>query len=169
MREDSTTRKDSALVVLSNIAYRLLLLTYPARFRREYGPHMAQAFRDCCLRALHQTGPPGVLRLWSLTLVDWLKSVIEQPARVTCPKYIYPHIGWASSWAPRPCLRPLQRRCLQAVCTMPATGPTDPFFQTVSMILFWRMLISVGIAGLNARMAKSGRRLPRADPECWVV
>jgi hypothetical protein len=39
---------------------------------------MAQTFRDCCLRLFHDAGPAGLLRLWSLTLSDWLTFIIEQ-------------------------------------------------------------------------------------------
>ncbi|OGO37121.1 MAG: hypothetical protein A2W35_07280 [Chloroflexi bacterium RBG_16_57_11] len=63
MSDISTTRRDPGLVALSNVIFRLLLFAYPARFRCEYGPHLAQTFRECCLRALRQAGPPGMLRL----------------------------------------------------------------------------------------------------------
>jgi hypothetical protein len=61
---------DPALVTFSALTYRLLLMFYPTRFRREYGPHMAQVFRDCCLKTYRQYGPPGMLSLWALTLFD---------------------------------------------------------------------------------------------------
>jgi hypothetical protein len=66
------------LVALSLTAYRLLLAFYPTHFRREYGSHMAQVFRDNCRRSYRQSGPPGMLALWALTLFDWFKSVIEE-------------------------------------------------------------------------------------------
>jgi len=72
------TTTDPGLVSLSTNTYRLLLTFYPNRFRREYGSHMAQVFRDCCLHTYRQSGPPGMLALWALTLFDWFKTVIEE-------------------------------------------------------------------------------------------
>jgi hypothetical protein len=72
------TPNDPGLVTLSAATYRLLLTFYPARFRREYGPHMAQVFRDCCLNTYRQSGPPGMFALWALTLFDWFKTVLEE-------------------------------------------------------------------------------------------
>jgi hypothetical protein len=72
------TSTESGLVTLSTTAYRLLLTFYPSRFRREYGPDMAQVFRDCCLKTYRQSGLPGMLSLWALTLFDWFKTVLEE-------------------------------------------------------------------------------------------
>ena len=72
------TTSDPGLVTLSTSTYRLLLTFYPTRFRRAYGSHMAQVFRDCCLKTYRQSGPPGMLALWALTLFDWFKTVIEE-------------------------------------------------------------------------------------------
>jgi hypothetical protein len=58
--------------------YETLLKTYPSGFRHEYGPHMAQVFRDCCLRTYHLSGLPGILSLWTHTLLDYFKSVVEE-------------------------------------------------------------------------------------------
>lgn len=71
-------KSDPGLVALSTAAYRLLLKFYPNRFQREYGPHMVQVFRDCCLKSYRHSGPPGMLSLWALTLFDWFKTVIEE-------------------------------------------------------------------------------------------
>lgn len=69
---------DPGLVTISAAVYCLLLIFYPTRFRRDYGPHMAQVFHDCCLKTYHQSGPPGMFAFWASTLVDWFKPVIEQ-------------------------------------------------------------------------------------------
>ena len=69
---------DPGVITLSLFCYRLLLLFFPARFRREYGHHMAQVFRDCCLKTYRMTGFPGMFSLWVLTLFDFLKTVIEE-------------------------------------------------------------------------------------------
>lgn len=65
----------------SDRVYRLLLHTYPAGFRSEYGPLMAQAFRDSCGAALRRSGPSGLAALWLHTVVDWAHSASEQHVR----------------------------------------------------------------------------------------
>jgi hypothetical protein len=70
--------KEPSPISLSLSIYQLLIATYPAGFRREYGPHMAQVFRDYSLRVYRLDGTPGLLRLWILTLLDYLKSVVEE-------------------------------------------------------------------------------------------
>jgi hypothetical protein len=39
---------------------------------------MAEVFRDCCLRAFRRGGPNGMARLWLVTLLDLMHSVLEQ-------------------------------------------------------------------------------------------
>jgi hypothetical protein len=39
---------------------------------------MAQVFRDCILRSYRLDGLPGMLNLWTLTLLDYIKSVVEE-------------------------------------------------------------------------------------------
>jgi Clp amino terminal domain, pathogenicity island component len=63
------------LVRASTRVYRLLLLAYPRRFRREYGADMAQVFADSGRDALRCRGVPGLLRLWVDTLFDLLTTV----------------------------------------------------------------------------------------------
>jgi hypothetical protein len=72
------TPSDPAHIAFSTAIYRLLLTFYPPPFQREYGPHMAQVFRDSCLRTYRHPGPPGLLSLWVLTIWDWFKTVIEE-------------------------------------------------------------------------------------------
>ena len=69
---------DPPPVSLSVSLYSMLLATYPTGFRHEYGPHMAQVFRDYCLRSYRLDGLPGMLNLWTLTLLDYFKSVVEE-------------------------------------------------------------------------------------------
>jgi hypothetical protein len=69
---------DPSPVAYSVSLYGLLLRAYPSGFRHEYGPHMAQVFRDCLLSSYHHEGLPGVLSLWLLTLIDYIKSVLEE-------------------------------------------------------------------------------------------
>ena len=69
---------DPKLISFSTSVYRTLLAFYPPRFKQEYGTHMVQVFRDCCLKTYSQFGTRGMLRLWAFTLFDWLKTVIEE-------------------------------------------------------------------------------------------
>ena len=73
-------RKSVEVLILgwSVRVYRALLRAYPSRFQQEYGPHMLQVFRDCCVKASHQGRTNGMARLWAITLVDFLRSVFEQ-------------------------------------------------------------------------------------------
>ena len=58
--------------------YRLLLVAYPARFRREYGAPMLQVFRDCCREAERQRGARGIAWLWLATLCDLVKTAFVE-------------------------------------------------------------------------------------------
>jgi hypothetical protein len=60
----------SGLLAACDRLYRTFLLAYPRAFRREFGPHMAQAFRDCCRQAQGERGAVGILILWVPTLRD---------------------------------------------------------------------------------------------------
>lgn len=59
------------LLAISDRLYSLLLIGYPASFRRRFGSEMAQVFRDCA-RDASQHG--GLLRLWIRTLGDFLTT-----------------------------------------------------------------------------------------------
>jgi hypothetical protein len=74
----NSNSKDPSAVSFSTSIYGLLLATYPSGFRHEYGPHMAQVFRDCTLRSYRLEGLPGLLDLWIHTLLDYFKSVVEE-------------------------------------------------------------------------------------------
>jgi hypothetical protein len=50
--------------------FQVSLLAYPREFRREYGPHMAQLFRDCHRDEHRDHGALGVGRLWVHTFFD---------------------------------------------------------------------------------------------------
>jgi hypothetical protein len=72
---------DINLITFSVRVYQLLLNAYPAKFQQEYGLHMAQVFQDCCLRTVRQGGANGMLKLWTITLLDLLQSVISEHAQ----------------------------------------------------------------------------------------
>ena len=95
---------DIVPVALSVKVYRLLLNAYPSRFQQEYGSHMLQVFEDCCLRAVRQGGTIGMARLWAVTLLDLIQSVISEHAEkeVEMKKEMKPEdirrSGWALIW-----------------------------------------------------------------------
>ena len=66
------------VVVLSVKVYRALLVAYPTAFQQEYGPHMIEVFRDCCLRAFKQNGRKGIVKLWGITLLDFIESLVTE-------------------------------------------------------------------------------------------
>lgn len=77
------TFSSERLMIISERLYRLLLLAYPAEFRRAYFREMIQTFRDCCREALQQRGQWGVLRLWGLVLYDLVTTAFTEHVR-TC-------------------------------------------------------------------------------------
>jgi hypothetical protein len=73
-----TGTNDRFPITFSLSIYRFLLAVYPKEFRQEYGADMLQVFRDCMLRAYGQDGAFGVFRLWALTLLDLVVSMVEE-------------------------------------------------------------------------------------------
>ncbi|HBE29606.1 MAG TPA: Stp1/IreP family PP2C-type Ser/Thr phosphatase [Ktedonobacter sp.] len=55
--------------------YRLLLLSYPAKFRQRYGYEMLQTFRCYRQELLQRDDKWGVARLWSFVAYDLAKTV----------------------------------------------------------------------------------------------
>jgi hypothetical protein len=72
------TANEPRSLILSARLYQALLVVYPSEFRQAYGSPMLQVFRDCCRRALGETGPAGLLALWARTLLDTLQTAIEE-------------------------------------------------------------------------------------------
>jgi hypothetical protein len=68
----------SPAITWSMRLYRMLLAAYPASFRREYGPHMAQVFHDCCREAQARRGASGIFRLWLPTLGDLTVTALAE-------------------------------------------------------------------------------------------
>lgn len=62
-------------LALLNRMYALLLLAYPAEFRREYGREMRQVVKDSCYDSYSQNGYRGMFRLWGRFFFDLIKSV----------------------------------------------------------------------------------------------
>jgi hypothetical protein len=62
-------------LAVSDRLYKLMLMVYPAEFRREYEREMAQVFRDCCRQQRQQDGKLGLARLWVRMFLDLLRTV----------------------------------------------------------------------------------------------
>ena len=58
------------ILSIGDRAYRALLYVYPVAHRHEYGPWMAQLFRDLCRDAVQRDGAFGLVELWIRTLLD---------------------------------------------------------------------------------------------------
>lgn len=63
---------------ISQRAFARLLLLYPREYRQEYGPLMAQLFKDCSREAIGQHGGSALLALWASTLLDLFKTAFEE-------------------------------------------------------------------------------------------
>lgn len=74
-RQEAT---ESNLLRLSGRVYELLILVYPAQFRREYSGQMAQVFRDETRAVLHNDGVDGLIGWWALTLFDLIVTAFEE-------------------------------------------------------------------------------------------
>jgi hypothetical protein len=75
------TRQVPGIIAFSDRLYRLLLWLYPADHRREYGPLMAQVFRDQCRTAYLREGALGVLWMWFPLVVDLTVTLVEEHRR----------------------------------------------------------------------------------------
>lgn len=65
-------------LILSTRLYQALLAVYPSEFRHAYGGPMLQVFRDSSQRALRESGAAGLLSLWSRTMLDTVKTALEE-------------------------------------------------------------------------------------------
>ena len=88
--------RNSKLLAFSNMIYGLLLYAYPASFRREYGYHMAQLFRDDTRRTLRECGLAALISLWFLVLFDLGKTVVAEHIWEVVPKSIEKLAPWSA-------------------------------------------------------------------------
>jgi len=65
---------DSKAVAFSGRLFQRLLAAYPKEHRREYGPAMAQLFRDQCRDAWRDGRTWGLTVLWLRVLPDLIKT-----------------------------------------------------------------------------------------------
>jgi len=71
-------RRQLSRLPVSQHFYALLLKAYPAEFRREYGPHMAQVFRDCSRAADSHKKPVVLMHFWLVTVLDLAKTAPKE-------------------------------------------------------------------------------------------
>ena len=76
-------RRDDPATIWSTRLFQMLLILYPASFRRDYGREMTLVFRDTCRQIQHRQGVVGLLELWLTTIVDLFSTaLIERLAEV---------------------------------------------------------------------------------------
>ncbi len=154
---------DPQMVNISNWAYALLLVFYPTPFRREYGSQMAQVFRDCCLKTHRQSGLPGLLSLWTLTLFDWLKTVLEEQTQrgteMTREKFIR-LTGWGMILSGVSLLLGFLASNMDAVLGRTLMGREVGRYEVISnvLILAGSLLLVFGFIGLLLRYGKQSGR-----------
>jgi len=54
--------------------FQMSLRAYPRDFRRDYGTHMTQLFRDCWRDEQRNHGAAGIARLWFRTVLDIVRT-----------------------------------------------------------------------------------------------
>jgi len=85
---------DSRAVALSGRLFQRLLAAYPQDHRRDYGPAMAQLFRDQCRDAWGEGRGWGLTGLWLRVLPDLIKtSVLEHVSSLKERKTMLERIG----------------------------------------------------------------------------
>jgi len=92
---------ENPIVAISVKVYRALLVAYPTKFQQEYGSHMLQVFRDCCLRTFHHSGTNAMFRLWVMTILDIVQSVVSEHAHkeIEMKKEMKPRDIRMAGWA----------------------------------------------------------------------
>lgn len=68
---------------LSAQVYATLLIVYPAEFRRDYGRHMLQVFRDLSRDTYRERGAWGLTIWWAVALFDLLRAALAEHRKVS--------------------------------------------------------------------------------------
>jgi hypothetical protein len=168
----STT--DPFRISISLAVYRLLLHLYPRAFRQQYGPHMAQVFRDWSLNTLRHSGTPGLAWLWAITLFDLAKTAAEEHfqriTEMTRAKFIRLG-GWGLSLGSLTLILAINigsdnvRGFLYRQFGTPTTAESYNQFRLLSDLVpgfltaLALFMITAGILGYQARYGKSGSGL----------
>ena len=143
---------DLPFVAFSVKVYQMLLIAYPTKFQQEYGLQMVQVFQDCCLRALRQGGTNRMVKLWAVTLLDLIQSVLSEHAHkeIEMKKEMKPEIrmaGWALIWGAVTFII-----SLFSLLMGDRTG-TSPFFALSGLLMIFVSppLLLVGLLGVRNR------------------
>ena len=143
------------IVKFSVRVYQILLFAYPTKFQYEYGSQMVQVFQDCCLRALRQDGTNGMLKLWAITLLDLIQSVLSEHAQkeIEMKKEMKPEdirmAGWALIWGAATFVI-----SLFSLLMGDRTGNlTSPFFALSGLLMIFAVppLLVIGMLGVRNR------------------
>jgi hypothetical protein len=92
-----TDPRASRLLAVSERVYHALLVLYPADFRRDYGQHMMQVFRDVCRDTYRQRGAAGLVTWWAEALFDLLQTALAERRKVNFTMSQAKFIQW-SGW-----------------------------------------------------------------------
>ncbi len=147
-------RAELPIVAFSVKVYRALLLAYPTRFQQEYGSDMAQVFQDCCLRTLRQGGMNGMVRLWAVTLLDLVQSVISEHTQkeTDMKKDDFVRLGGWSLMVGAIAFLPGAIGMLWNEYSQYTINWNSPPMQVLTFAVFWApILLAVGMMGLQAR------------------
>src|ERR1035437_8945743 len=94
MKLPMPTPSENKAVILSQKLYQRLLAAYPKTHRQEYGPAMAQLFRDQSRDAWRESRGWGLTKLWLRVLPDLVKtSVLEHLSTLKGRKSMIERIG----------------------------------------------------------------------------
>ena len=147
---------DDPIIRVSVRVYQVLLVAYPTRFQQEFGSHMVQVFRDCCLRAFRQNGTNGMLKLWALTLFDLLRSLIEEHLHketfMTRSKFIRLS-GWSLILGAVSLFLFILGSYMSSNVYNPYRPIMPPFIAFSNLLGIWvtPILLGVGLLGLRTR------------------
>lgn len=164
-------RTDTRLVNFSVSAYKILIALYPSMFREEYGPHMLQLFRDCCIRSHDQQGSVGMLSLWAVTLFDFVRSVTNehlQKESFMSRRLFIRMSGWALILGGIAFTLLTAAASLQEILPYSYSRTLRAIEDELSLGVFviGPVLVALGMVGLGLRYANEAGRLAQAS--CFV-
>lgn len=100
------------LVALAGHCYRILLLAYPAEFRRAYAREMSQTFRAGCHDTLREEGAWGLARFCGLTLSDLVTTSCKEQIKALLLR-IQRFVGLNTAFEPALLTAPLRLQVAQ--------------------------------------------------------